>query len=232
MPHFGWNLAYPQSMPDSAFTEWLNQEMRRHRLGDRQLGKMIGASHTSIRSWRMGFVTPSWRSAGMLAEHFKVDPRFVRQLVGYSVDQFVEPSPPERQELSPTEAILEALADLPILIPVVEQLAAAGEGQVAVDYVAMPPQRAAGRNIIALVVRGDSMEPEIMDGDYIVMDTDATARDGDTVVASVGDSVVVKQLRRKSDHFVLSGHNGKVIAVEDATIAGVVIQIVRDVPRG
>ncbi len=47
----------------------------------------------------------------------------------------------------------------------------------------------------ALLVRGDSMEPDILDGEYVVFDPDALWAVGDVVVALVGNETTVKRIQ-------------------------------------
>lgn len=221
--------AYTLGVREHGFADWLRGQMERRGLRQSQVAAYVGVTPAAVSRWLSGISRPDPPSVVKIADLFHERVARVYELAGHPNPDYV---PEVRQKVSFQDQILEALADAPILVPVVEQLAAAGEGQIALDYVALPPQRAAGHSLAALVVRGESMAPEIQDGDYIVIDTDATARDGDTVVASIGEEVIVKRLQRKSDHFVLAGNNGKVVRADDAEIAGVVIQIVRDVPRG
>jgi repressor LexA len=85
----------------------------------------------------------------------------------------------------------------------------------------------------ALRVRGDSMiDEQIRDGDYIVVHSRSTARNGETVVALVhGTHATVKKLYRERGRVRLQPANPAVdpIIVDEADvmIQGVVIGVVR-----
>jgi repressor LexA len=84
-----------------------------------------------------------------------------------------------------------------------------------------------------LRVRGDSMiEEQIRDGDYVVVETRKTARDGETVVALLDDGeATLKKLYREKDkgRFRLQPANPDFapIYVEKLNIQGVVIGVLR-----
>ncbi len=82
-----------------------------------------------------------------------------------------------------------------------------------------------------LRVRGDSMvEDQICDGDYVVVERRDTARDGETVVALVGDGeATLKRLYRDRDGIRLqpANPNYEPIRAKDLRIQGVVVGVVR-----
>ena len=81
-----------------------------------------------------------------------------------------------------------------------------------------------------LNVRGDSMiEIGINDGDYVVVQEQNTARNGDIVVAVVDDGATVKRFFKEKDHIRLQPENSSMepIIVEDAMIAGKVVAVFR-----
>jgi len=97
------------------------------------------------------------------------------------------------------------------------------------------PRDMVGRNkTFALRVRGDSMiEEHITDGDYIIVQSQATAENGQTVVALVdGSDATVKQFYREKDHVRLQPANTRYqpIVIKPASrvsIQGVVVGVVR-----
>jgi len=92
---------------------------------------------------------------------------------------------------------------------------------------------AAGKSFV-LRVRGDSMiDEQIRDGDYIVVHSRSTARNGETVVALVqGTHATVKKLyREKSGRIRLQPANDAmepiVVPPEDVQVQGVVVGVIR-----
>ncbi len=91
-----------------------------------------------------------------------------------------------------------------------------------------------GRDNFVLRVEGDSMiDEQIRDGDYIVVTSQATAEEGEMVVALVGgDSATVKKLYRDGpDRIRLQPANPEVepivADVRDVAIQGVVVGVIR-----
>lgn len=76
-----------------------------------------------------------------------------------------------------------------------------------------------------LTVRGESMiEAGILDGDYILVKRQNTARNGQMVVALIGDEATVKTFYKESDHIRLQPENSTMdpIIVPDCKILGIV----------
>ena len=90
-----------------------------------------------------------------------------------------------------------------------------------------------GRNNYVLRVRGDSMIGDfICDGDYVVMESRNTARDGETVVALIrGQEATLKRLYQENGSVRLQPANPSmnpiIVPGEDIQIQGVVVAILR-----
>ena len=83
-----------------------------------------------------------------------------------------------------------------------------------------------------LRVRGDSMiEDHICDGDLVLVESRTTARDGETVVAVIGDEATLKRLRRDSDRIRLEPANASlapmILPADSVQIRGVVRGVIR-----
>ena len=83
----------------------------------------------------------------------------------------------------------------------------------------------------ALRVRGDSMiGAGILSGDKVVVRPQATAEDGQIVVARIGDEATVKRLFRRNGQILLLPENPDYPPIDgkDAEIVGIVKTVVRD----
>ena len=60
-----------------------------------------------------------------------------------------------------------------------------------------------GKNVFALRVLGDSMEPEFVEGDVVIINPHVEATPGDFVVVKVGDEATFKQLKKFGQSWVL-----------------------------
>ena len=83
----------------------------------------------------------------------------------------------------------------------------------------------------ALRVRGDSMiNAGILDGDKVVIRPQPTARDGQIVVARIGDEATVKRLRRRNGEIWLMPENEAYDPIDgtEAEVIGIVKAVVRE----
>ncbi|MFU0801396.1 MAG: transcriptional repressor LexA [Xylanivirga thermophila] len=86
------------------------------------------------------------------------------------------------------------------------------------------------QEVFMLSVKGDSMiEAGILDNDYVIVNQQPYAEDGDIVVALIGDEATVKTFFKKKDHIVLRPQNPYMddIIVKDVSILGKVIGVIR-----
>jgi len=92
----------------------------------------------------------------------------------------------------------------------------------------------AGEDTFLLRVQGDSMiDDQIRDGDLVLVESRKNARDGEVVVAVVGEEVTLKRFYREKVGIRLQPANGrlkpKVHRSEDVEIRGVVKGVIRRV---
>ena len=84
-----------------------------------------------------------------------------------------------------------------------------------------------------LRVKGDSMmEAGILEGDLVVVRQTPTARDGEIVVAQIGEEATVKRLRRMDGRIHLMPENAAyepIVPDEEVTLAGVVVGVLRKI---
>jgi repressor LexA len=98
------------------------------------------------------------------------------------------------------------------------------------EYVNIPPIAGGGDGEFVLRVHGDSMKDAgILDGDHVVVDREKTARNGEIVVALVGDEATVKRFFKEKDHIRLQPENSamKPIVTREAEILGRVVGVCR-----
>ncbi len=100
------------------------------------------------------------------------------------------------------------------------------------ETIALPTEIVGDAASFLLSVHGESMiEAGINDGDYIVVKEQATATNGDIVVALVDDGATVKRFYKEADHIRLQPENSSMdpIIVPDCTIVGKVVALFRRV---
>lgn len=92
------------------------------------------------------------------------------------------------------------------------------------------PAEIAGEDAFMLKVKGSSMiEAGILDGDFLIVRQQPTARDGDIVVALIDDESTVKRFYKKRDRVILKAENKSMepIIVRDVKILGKVVGLIR-----
>jgi repressor LexA len=91
------------------------------------------------------------------------------------------------------------------------------------------PERWATTGSFLLKVKGDSMEgAHILDGDYVLVQPQKSARDGEIVVALIGDEATVKRFYKTPQGVTLKAENPrfKDIQISNADAAGSGFQII------
>ena len=119
-------------------------------------------------------------------------------------------------------------------LPLVGRIAAGQPIEAIEDHtstIMAPPDMVGDKRCFVLQVKGDSMiEAAIMDGDYVVIQQQDTASDGDIVVALLNDSfATLKRYFQETDHIRLEPANSTMnpIRSKNVTIKGKVIGVIR-----
>ncbi len=77
------------------------------------------------------------------------------------------------------------------------------------SVVSIPKGWAPGEEVFLLRVKGDSMAPFILDGDLALVRSQASADNGDVVVALLEDEATVKRFYKDNTHVLLKPDNSK-----------------------
>ena len=100
------------------------------------------------------------------------------------------------------------------------------------EYVDLPELAGGGDGDYVLRVKGDSMrDAGILDGDHVVVRPQDDARDGEIVVALVGDEATVKRFFREADYVRLQPENAAMepIKTREVEVLGRVVGVCRRV---
>ncbi|HKP88384.1 MAG TPA: transcriptional repressor LexA [Thermoleophilaceae bacterium] len=143
-----------------------------------------------------------------------------------------DPSKPRALELL-RETARKAVA--PSGLPVVGRVAAGApvlaEENIE-EYVEVPPIAGGEDGEYVLRIAGDSMKDAgILDGDHVVVRPQTTARNGEIVVALVGEEATVKRFFKERDHIRLQPENSALepIRTREAQVLGRVVGVCRRV---
>lgn len=146
-----------------------------------QLAHAINATKSAVSSWVNGDRFPRVEALNAICEHFGITSE---ELLG------LKPS---------------------VQIPVLGRVHA-GQTTYAneeiLDYVDMNPAQISQENHFGLYVQGDSMLPELHNGDLVIVRQQPSLDDGDIGVFSIGDSETsIKQYQKLKRHIVLAALN-------------------------
>jgi repressor LexA len=100
------------------------------------------------------------------------------------------------------------------------------------EYVPVPHLAGGEEGAFLLRIRGDSMrDAGILEGDYVVVHPQETAKDGDVVVALLGEEATVKRFFREPDHIRLQPENDAMEAIrsKEVKVLGRVVGLMRSV---
>jgi repressor LexA len=100
------------------------------------------------------------------------------------------------------------------------------------EYVEVPQIAGGDDGEYVLRVQGDSMKNAgILEGDYVVVHTTETARNGEIVVALLGEEATVKRFFKEKDHVRLQPENETIepIRTRDVQVLGRVVGVFRRV---
>lgn len=98
------------------------------------------------------------------------------------------------------------------------------------DYFPFPVERMPNKQTFLLKVKGESMiNAGILDGDYVLVQEEKTASNGDMVVALIDDGATVKTFYKEEGVFRLQPENDFMdpIVVKEVSILGKVIGVMR-----
>ncbi len=120
-----------------------------------------------------------------------------------------------------------------VQVPIIGQVAA-GQPILAQenieDYFPFPADQMPNKQLFLLRVKGESMiNAGILDGDFVLVEQEATASNGDMVVALIEDGATVKTFYREEGVFRLQPENDFMdpIIVKEVSILGKVIGVMR-----
>jgi repressor LexA len=100
------------------------------------------------------------------------------------------------------------------------------------EYVPVPEIAGGDAGEYLLRIKGESMKDAgIIDGDYVVVQPQETARDGEVVVALLGEEATVKRFFRETDHIRLQPENETMqpIRSKEVKVLGRVVGLLRRV---
>lgn len=154
------------------------------------LVKKTGISKGALSSYISGRYSPKQNNIYLISKALSVNEAW---LMGADV-------PMERIEIKGTK-------EIPVLGRVAAGIPINAITEI-IDTEEISEELAKTGDFFALKIKGDSMEPRIVDGDVVIVKQQEDAENGDTVIALVnGDDAVCKRLRKYRDGLELISNN-------------------------
>ena len=145
------------------------------------LAHQLKVTQTTISNWELGRTEPDYVSLQRIA-----------QIFGTTVDHIMGGDPPEKRSepKQPGAVRIPVLGSIQAGIPIeaIEDI---------VDWEEIPPSMCTGgREYFALKVRGDSMWPDIVEGDVVILRKSPSCDNGDICAVYVnGSDATLKQVK-------------------------------------
>ena len=160
------------------------------KLTKRELAKRIGVHESSINKYEKGLVDIPLSKISELARVLKVTEAY---LMGWE----------EKSEQPPQGLQIPVLGTVAAGIPIsaVEDI---------LDYEEVPQSWESQGEFFGLRIKGDSMKPDINDGDTVIVRQQSTANNGDVVIALVnGDDATCKKFEKLDNGIMLISNNSE-----------------------
>jgi len=153
-------------------------------LSQKEVAVSLGVKPPSVSNWESGRTNPSSKNLQMLAKLYHVNMEY---LTGETKDKGIE---------------VPVLGRIPAGIPIeaIEDI---------IDWEEIPKEWVTGdKQYFALKVRGDSMSPEYLDGDIIILQRASDCDSGkDCAVMVDGNDATFKRIRKQGTSIVLQPLN-------------------------
>ena len=214
----------------------------RRKLGltQRELGRKIKISYTSISNYESNKSIPRRENLNKLAQALNVD---IEEFLQAEEEPKEEPKPESTEDKLGKEKELELfkalfkdlLMDVSVKVPVYGTVPAGKPeeaGDEVLEYIKMPKEIASTIDY-ALKVKGMSMiEAGILEDSLVFVKIQSTADDGDIVIARKGNDYTIKRLRKTaSESWLEPANNGFVFGKSEFQIVGKVKFVLKEVSK-
>lgn len=175
------------------FTENLNKYLTLREKTQSNLAQFLKVSNNSVNKWCRGYGMPRMDKIDKICSYLLI-----------SRSQLLEQQTEEKEENSPQQSI-------GIRIPVLGRVAA-GIPLEAIqsidDWEEISPQMAKGGEFFALRINGESMHPEIKNGDTVIVKKQSDIDSGDIAIVLInGNDATCKQIQKQQTGITLIGYN-------------------------
>ena len=177
-----------------SFKTRLKQLRKERNINQRELSECLKVAPSTISMYENGQREPNFEVLEILADFFNVDMNYL---------------------LGKTDKTTKLIIDKPqgLKIPVLGTVAAGipiSAVEDILDYEEVPQSWENQGEFFALKIKGDSMKPDINDGDTVIVRQQSTANNGDVVIALVnGDDATCKKFEKLGNGIMLISNNSE-----------------------
>lgn len=220
--------------------EKIRDARKASKLSQEEMAELVGVARGAVSSWENGKKTPGGKNLEKIASALGVSTDY---LIGRETDTKKEALSAESnisgQRLNRDNVIL-----VPVISPILKCSAGHGNGYddsgVAWDVVSQYPlfdgtlsALYSSKSLSAMYAEGDSMEPQIHDGDLIVFVHDETWIPGNIAIVRLDGKLFVKGILRSKNGYLLRSQNRDYADIEvgeddDFSVVGRVVKIITD----
>lgn len=201
-----------------AFGGYLQRLLSERNWSHHELSRQTGIARPTITALANDKRRPSAEHLVIFSGMFGRSLEELYEAAGYEVGEY------KKREETPEEMLERARLILPLRVPIYADISLhLGEPSEPVDHVYVDRTEVAGKNIEGYLVTGSCLEPDVSDGDHVVVDRDAEIRPGDIVACDIEGQLHVGRLRKKGDTMILENNERSYDIVECNVIARVVL---------
>ena len=192
-----------------------------HGLTQAELGRIAGVSDKAVSTWESGLRAPRMGAIQKISDHFGIPKS---RIIDDEAAADERPAPP------PGFLPLPATVRLPLVGQIACGTPITAEQNIE-DYVEAPADAHA---TFVLLCRGDSMAPNILDGDMVYIRKQPTVETGEVAAVRIGNEATLKRVYTAPGQLILQADNHayppQVYAgqqLEEVTIEGKAVGIYR-----
>ncbi len=156
----------------------IRDHRKRRGLTQAELARLTGFSPAFICNIEKGkYKLKSSDTLSRIAKVLKIRPEELYVAAGLIHDKkgiYSTPAPK-----TPDDALRDLELSMPVAVPILADMHAPGE---IIEYTYIARDKPAPKNLVGVLVRGYCLEPEIRDGDIIIIDKDAVPDDGKIIL--------------------------------------------------
>ncbi len=179
------------------FRTRLKQLRNEKKINQRELANFLKVAPSTISMYESGQREPNFEVLESLADFFNVDLNYLLGKSNKTTKLMIEGSQPPQGLQIPVLGTVAA----GIPISAVEDI---------LDYEEVPQSWENQGEFFGLRIKGDSMKPDINDGDTVIVRQQSTANNGDVVIALVnGDDATCKKFEKLDNGIMLISNNSE-----------------------